>query len=140
MLASNCSHDLPARRRSRAAHFNPRLRQRTAFSAPPPPLTFYSVVLQYHQVNAEFVDGPLRNSDLAGGELNNNGTYIGSMGLKLYNATVQIDVAKDGSMTGTPPPPRATQPLSSPGTPKILVSLYDCMHNCTVIAAVKMIW
>lgn len=59
-----------------------------------------STVLQYHQVNALFVEGQ-QATELGDGEHHSNATHIGSMGLKLYNMTVQVDVTVNGSMTGT---------------------------------------
>ncbi len=57
-------------------------------------------VLQYHQVNALFVEAQ-QFTTLGDGKHLSNATHIGSMGLKLYNMTVQVDVTVNGSMTGT---------------------------------------
>lgn len=64
-----------------------------------PGAAFNLISEQFHQVNALFVDGPQRTSELAGGKDSPNGTYIASMGLKLYNTTLEVDVGEDGSMT-----------------------------------------
>ena len=57
------------------------------------------MLAQNHQVNALFVEGPHKIA-VHGVQAEQNGTFIGSLGLKLYDSKVQIDTDEEGEMTG----------------------------------------
>lgn len=60
----------------------------------------HDILLQNHQVNALFVEGPHKIA-VYGSEGEENGTFIGAMGFKLYDTKIQIEVTEEGEMTGT---------------------------------------
>ena len=56
-------------------------------------------LLQDHQLNALFVEGP-HDIAVLGTEGVHNGTFIGSFGLKMHNTTIQVDTDEEGAMSG----------------------------------------
>ena len=57
-------------------------------------------MLQHHQVNAFFVEGPHKIAALGSTEDAHNGTWVGSMGFKINGQKIQVDTDNEGAMTG----------------------------------------
>ena len=57
-------------------------------------------MVQHHQVNAFFVEGPHKMAVLGSTEDAHNGTWVGALGFQINGQKVQVDSDAEGAMTG----------------------------------------